>query len=75
VSEMVKRMAQAMAESAGFCWENCAQSQWERDARAALESMREPTDAIKAMSMCNDFAERLWPAMIDAALSAAKGET
>jgi hypothetical protein len=45
------------------------------DAEAAIEAMREPTDAIKAMSMCNDFAERLWPAMIDAALSAAKGET
>jgi hypothetical protein len=43
MTEMVTRVARAMAEAAGFAWENCAQPQWERDARAAIEAMREPT--------------------------------
>jgi len=29
----------AMAEAAGFCWENCAQSQWIRDAEAGLKAV------------------------------------
>ena len=34
--EMVLRGAQAMAENAGFCWDNCAQSQWISDMRVGL---------------------------------------
>lgn len=32
----IVEVAKAMAESAGFSWEACAQSQWIRDARAAV---------------------------------------
>src|SRR5579859_1126081 len=36
--EMVKAGAKAAEEAAGFCWDNCAQSQWERDMRAGLQA-------------------------------------
>jgi hypothetical protein len=44
----------AMAEAAGFCWENCAQSQWIRDAEAGLKavgfaSLLAERDALKAV--------------------------
>lgn len=34
--KLVELVARAMAENAGFCWENCTQSQWMSDARAAV---------------------------------------
>lgn len=40
----IMTVAKAMAEAAGFCWENCAQSQWERDAEAGIRAL----DAYRA---------------------------
>lgn len=78
MSEMIERVAKAMAEAAGFCWENCTQSQWKRDAKAGIEAMRQPTDAMLNAAMWQkgqqSYAD-VWQTMIDAALSAAKGET
>jgi hypothetical protein len=72
---MIERVAKAMAESAGFCWENCAQSQWCRDARAGIAAMREPTEAMQFEGAkiggqeCSLLdATCIWQAMIDAAL-------
>lgn len=43
---MIEQMAKAMAESAGFAWAACAQSQWCRDARAGVEALKDPPDKI-----------------------------
>jgi hypothetical protein len=66
-----------MAEAAGFCWENCAQSQWCRDARAGIEAMQEPTEAMVKAGIHSATLERdhlaeegvpeIWRAMINAA--------
>ena len=75
MSEMVTRVAMAMAENAGFCWDHCAQSQWESDARAGIEVMREPTEAMIEASnrewdgRMSHRSSGAWRAMIDAALS------
>lgn len=83
---MVTRVAKAMAEAAGFSWEHCAQSQWERDARAGIEAMREPTQTMidagdeicpvargteSHMMSGGKVPEDYWRAMIVAALSTA----
>lgn len=84
MSEMVERVARAMAEGAGFCWENCAQSQWRDDAKNAIEAMREPTpDMMKAVweARFDDTyngsqapaAHAMCVAMIDAALKPKEG--
>ncbi len=39
-----------------------------REARAAIEAMREPTDAMEAAGERFHFPENTWQAMIDAAL-------
>jgi hypothetical protein len=75
--DMATRVGRAMAENAGFCWENCAQSQWVSDARAGIKAMREPTQAMiddhKARAYNYGLygdkeVRRIWSAMIDAAL-------
>lgn len=73
---MVEHVARAMAENAGFCWENCAQSQWMSDARAAINALREPdcmmlTAAVPVWMPNNSTmrnARLTWYAMIDSAL-------
>lgn len=70
-SEMVERVARAMAENAGFCWNHCAQSQWMSDARAGIEAMRKPTDAMVdscGNGECGKWAPGAWANMIEAAL-------
>lgn len=70
MSAMVDRVAQAMAENAGFCWENCAQTQWKSDARAGITAMREPTfDPDLINYSCEMTRADFWRAMIDEALS------
>ena len=81
MADMVERVARAMAENAGFAWENCAQSQWRSDARAAIEAMKEPTDemadrayacATTDLASKDDFKSHyrdVWQSMIDAALT------
>lgn len=74
MSEMVERVARAMAENAGFCWANCAQSQWKSDARTGIAAMREPTEEmVKASNRewdgrMSHRSTGAWQAMIDAAL-------
>lgn len=38
-TEIIETMARASADAAGFAWANCAQSQWRRDAEAALTAL------------------------------------
>ena len=42
---------------------------YQRMARAAIEAMREPTDAMVDAAYCSVKADRTWQIMIDAALS------
>lgn len=74
---MVEKVARAMAENAGFNWENCAQSQWESDATAAIKAMREPTDQMtvygleclpegRHMTGAGDV-QTMWRSMVDVA--------
>jgi hypothetical protein len=72
MSEMITRVARAMAENAGFAWENCAQSQWESDARAGIKAMREPTKemVVKAAEFGAGYPyPYVYRDMIDAALT------
>lgn len=67
-NEMVERVARAMAENAGFCWENCAQSQWRSDALAGIKAMRDPTNAMLAASgLRTGVTLAVWWPMIEAA--------
>jgi hypothetical protein len=76
MTEMIEKVARAMAENAGFCWDNCAQSQWMSDARAGIAAMREPTGMMLTASVParkpNNSPMRnsrmTWYAMIDSAL-------
>lgn len=43
---MLEQVAKAMAENAGFRWQACTQSQWLSDARAGIEALRDPPDAV-----------------------------
>ena len=67
MTEMVERVARALAEKEGFCWENCAQCVWIDDARAAIAAMREPTEAMLGPPW-NYGRLEIWQAMIDEAL-------
>lgn len=80
MTEMVERVAKAIAEHGGSNWETCLKAPGQRMAgmyramaRAAIEAMREPT-----VEMCRDAAwddygpdecQTCWRAMIDAALA------
>lgn len=79
MTEMIERVASVIAEHGGDNWETCLKAPAQRRAgmyramaRAAIEAMREPTDAMIA---CDDFpycpaeARAYWHAMIDAALT------
>ena len=70
MSEMVERVARAMAERAGFSWEHCTQEQWKSDARAGIEAMREPTKEMVRAAEANAGAPYTYAYrdMIDAAL-------
>lgn len=80
MSEMVERVARAMAVSRGFppdellgCGAKNGQAIWrayEEYARAALEAMREPTEAMKRLfcSARPESPRTVWHEVIDAAL-------
>jgi len=70
-SEMVERVAKALCKHGGDCWQMHID-----DARAAIEAMREPTEAMESAGW--DSYDRndgwsgpqyCWQAMVDAALS------
>jgi len=81
--EMVKAGAKAAAEAAGFCWDNCAQSQWERDMRAGLQAalgtagavdhagrteyQRGYTAGVTAANDAHDLERERHPAALDSA--------
>ena len=84
MSEMVERVAAALCVEAGdepyrdyIGMGNTPMKGWkmhERAARAAIEAMREPTEAMltagdTAMIRNSDTSADAWPAMIDAALT------
>jgi hypothetical protein len=71
MGEMVEQVAKGMARQRGVPW----LEHWRDlipDARAAIEAMREPTEAMDAaMQEAADYApysDRVWRAGIDAAL-------
>lgn len=74
MNEMVERVAKAMAKADA---DNPAWKMYVREARAALEALREPTVEMLVAAqeewMCVRAAEErgdfIWRAMIDAALS------
>ena len=76
MSNMIERVARAMAESAGFSWEHCTQEQWKADARAGIAAMREPTqamlDEVCSSENIEPFTDKtmtsIYRNMIDAAL-------
>jgi hypothetical protein len=74
MSEMVDRIVKAMQEIAGE--EELNEVKAEALARAAIEVMREPTEAMKNAGdmgshyMSPDHADQCWKQMIDAALNA-----
>lgn len=102
MSEMIERVARALAERHGDNWDDIPdhKGHWVKErgyfggrfrdvnerfrcdyldeAEAAIEAIREPTDAMLNAAMWQKgqqpYAD-VWRAMIDAALSAAKGET
>jgi hypothetical protein len=75
-------MAGGAAETAEVAWKRADASgdhdQWRAEARAAIEAMREPTDAMIEAAVTADAAEpihfgaheaiAMWRAMIDAAV-------
>ena len=71
--DMIERVARAIAEqNHGSTWD-----EWIDEARAAIEAMREPTEAmingLRIAQECGDstaalWAPLVWRAMIDAAL-------
>lgn len=93
MSEMIERVARALCAADDLNWEEQAdpqtsgsgdnnQAAYLHAARAAIEAMRDPTDAMIAAgiaqaNICTDdqtasaacVPEHAWPAMIDAALA------
>jgi glutathionylspermidine synthase len=67
MSEMIERVAKAMAKADAH---NAAWKLYEREAVAAIEAMREPTEAMKKLMAASDvkWLPDFWEAMIDEAL-------
>ena len=85
MSEMIERVARAMCQSDGDDPERYWRD-YEVNARAAIEAMREPTEAMIAAGHLNDplgcdvadaaaVYPAVWEGMINAALSEAATET
>lgn len=85
MNELIERVAMAIhrvggdAVLAGMSWEDAPEANREqarREARAAIEAMREPTDLMTRAGSLEGpegfdgwFAEKVWQRMIDKALS------
>ena len=72
MSEMVERVALALAKASGINDWSKAAHEFEDDARAAIEAMREPTEAMVDSCGNGDAAKwgrGCWANYIDAALS------
>lgn len=72
-NEMVNRVALAIAKASGINDWFKAADEYEEEARAAIEAMREPTSDMADAGRWpaeDDCAEACWRAMIDAALGA-----
>jgi hypothetical protein len=48
MENMIERVARAMAENAGFCWDHCAKEQWKSDARAGINAIQITDDMLRA---------------------------
>lgn len=76
--DMVERVARAIAYAVSLQSDSGVPpkwSEWRDEARAAIEAMREPTPdmflAAEKAGISFQTQQRVWPAMIDAALSGA----
>ena len=70
-SPLVERVARALCEDCGLDWETATQEGWERQARAAIAAMREPTEAMLEAGRSTPPRTRcleVYRAMIDEAL-------
>ena len=73
MSAMIERMARAICKSRGDDWEREGPDGYLHEAMAAIEAMREPTDAMKAaavhaaMDTKGTVIAAIWSAMIGAA--------
>ena len=67
---MIERVAVAIIEAA----EKGARGKPREIARAAIEAMREPTEAMIDAADPFELPREIWPAMIDAALSERSGQ-
>jgi hypothetical protein len=67
VSEMIERVAKAMAKADA---DNAFWKMYVREARAAIEAMRDPTDGMKKLMAASDvnWLPDFWESMIDEAL-------
>ena len=80
MSEMIERMAKAIAEDRGYEWDDRSRIErdwkewWREAARAAIEAMMEPTfEILRAGMNTTDNGDgqlhrRKWQAMLQAAL-------
>lgn len=79
MSEMIERVAQAQAEAIlaaghfsrlrdGTATRDSTQAAWHAVARAAIEAMREPTEAMRQEAFWAEGVEGVWHSMIEAAL-------
>lgn len=50
IETMLIKVARVTVEETGFKWAASAQSNWRATAKAAIQAMREPTDAIKTLA-------------------------
>ena len=74
MSKMVDRVALALAKASGINdWAKSAH-EFEEDARAAIEALRDPTDEMLQAQFGKAGPRECWQAMIDAALSDSNGE-
>lgn len=85
MTDMIERVARAMAEDCGWTWrllgEEAAEYDdqdecrvyWRDRASAAISAMREPTEEMKSAGRGQtDFADEAWSVMIHSALGGKK---
>lgn len=76
MSEMVERVAGAIAYEMGYVWGSSGVDHEElrTAARAAIAATREPTEAMLVAAAREVVSEAKWRAMVDAALDDSKAD-
>jgi hypothetical protein len=66
---MLNKVARVTVHETGFTWETAPQSNWRATAKAAVQAMREPTEAIRRQAAERGISLRDYQAMIDLILA------